>query len=52
VQLEITERDTETGALLRLILELHEVAVRRQTGVMIKQVSDEVIRLRVAAMDG
>jgi hypothetical protein len=49
VQLEITGRDTETGALLLLVLELHEAAVRRQTGVVIEPVTDDTIRLRVAA---
>jgi hypothetical protein len=46
--LEITARDTETGALLLLILELHEAAQRRNVGVRINQLSPKTIRLSVA----
>jgi hypothetical protein len=49
VQLEVTGRDTETGALLRLIMEVHEAAVQCQTGVVIEPVTDDTIRLRIAS---
>ena len=48
VSLEITGRDTETGALLLLILELYEAAQRRNVGVQIDQLSPDTIRLRVS----
>jgi phage replication O-like protein O len=49
VQLEVTGRDTKTGALLRLIMEVHEAAVQCQTGVVIEPVTDDTIRLRIAS---
>lgn len=48
VCLEITGRDTEAGALLLLILELHEAARRRNVGVQINQMSPDTIRLSVS----
>ncbi len=45
VTLEITAQDTETGGLLRLITEIHGVAVDRRVGITIMPVGKRGIRL-------
>ncbi len=49
VTLEITARDEETGGLLRLITEIHGVAITRRKGISIERVGERAIRLMIAA---
>ncbi len=48
VTLEITARDEETGGLLRLITEIHEVAQERRLGVTLAPVGESGLRLSLA----
>ncbi len=48
VTLEITARDEETGGLLRLITEIHEVAQARCLGVTLAPMGERGIRLSLA----
>ncbi len=48
VTLEITARDEETGGLLRLITEIHEVAQARHLGVTLAPMGDRGVRLSLA----
>ncbi len=52
VTLEITARDEETGGLLRLITEIHEVATARQLGVTLVPMGERGVRLTVAGSQG
>ncbi|MDP9473302.1 MAG: hypothetical protein M3Q71_22005 [Chloroflexota bacterium] len=45
VTLEITARDEETGGLVRLITELHEVAQARRLGVTLAPMGERGLRL-------
>jgi hypothetical protein len=47
VSLDIASSDTETGALLLLVMEQHDAAHKRQVGVLIDKVSADTIRLSV-----
>ncbi|MDP9357475.1 MAG: hypothetical protein M3R02_19735 [Chloroflexota bacterium] len=48
VTLEITARDEETGGLLRLITEIHEVAQARRLGVTLAPMGERGVRLSLA----
>ncbi len=48
VTLEITARDEETGGLLRLISEIHDVATARQLGVTLVPMEERGVRLTLA----
>jgi len=48
VTLEITARDEETGGLLRLIAEVHEVARARRLGVTLAPMGERGVRLSLA----
>ncbi len=48
VTLEITAQDTETGGLLRLITEIHEVAQARRLGVTLAPMGERGVRLSLA----
>ncbi len=48
VTLEITARDAETGGLLRLITEIHEVAQVRRLGVTLAPMGERGVRLSLA----
>ncbi len=48
VALEITARDEETGGLLRLITEIHEVAQARRLGVTPAPMGERGVRLSLA----
>ncbi len=48
VTLEITARDEETGGLLRLIAEIHEVAQVRRLGVTLAPIGEQGLRLSLA----
>ncbi len=48
VTLEITARDEETGGLLRLITEIHEVAQARRLGVTLAPMGEGGVRLSLA----
>ncbi len=50
VTLEITAQDTETGGLLRLITEIHGVAVDRRVGITIMPVGERGIRLTLVGV--
>ncbi len=45
VTLEITAQDTETWGLLRLITEIHELAIKHQTGISITKTGEWAIQL-------
>ncbi len=49
VTLEITARDEETGGLLLLIAEIHDVATARRMGINVDRVGERGIRLVVAS---
>ncbi len=48
VTLEITARDEETGGLLRLVTEIHEVATARRVGVTLAPMGECALRLSLA----
>ncbi len=50
VTLEITAQDTEAGGLLRLITEIHGVAVERRVGISIMPVGERGIRLTLVGV--
>ncbi len=50
VTLEITAQDTETGGLLRLISEIHGVAVERRVGITMTPVEERGIRLTLVGV--
>ncbi len=50
VTLEITARDAETEGLLRLITEIHEVAVDRRVGITIVPLGERGIRLTLVGV--
>ncbi len=50
VTLEITAQDTETGGMLRLITEIHGVAVDRRVGISMAPAGERGIRLTLVGV--